>query len=118
MRYGFLLAVLLTLLLTACTGQTAGDLSGMWSGEIASDTEQLPFVMRLAQAGATLSGTLTVQGGQEALSGTVASNLVELRTESGAVSLSGSVVDNTMEGQAVLTFPRGTSGTFDFSATK
>ncbi len=114
-RYSYLIALLLTLVLAACGGQTAGDVSGTWNGTIANTGA--PIVLQLTQSGTSLSGTLSLAATTGIpVTGTAADNLVSLSYQDTSLSLqiAASVNGSSMQGTITAT---DTEGTFSSSFT-
>lgn len=78
--YNYLVLFLLTLVLAACGGQTAGGLnvSGNWSGQISGPGGTAPLTLQLTQSGANVGGTLGLNQGQLSVTGTIVGNLISL----------------------------------------
>ncbi len=119
--YTYLALFLLTLVLAACGGQTAGgtNVSGNWSGQISGPGGTAPLTLQLTQTGTNVSGTLGINQGQLSVTGTVAGNLVSLPGggADGTLGLEGSVGGTTMQGTINAT-AGGETVSVAFSATK
>lgn len=93
---------LLTFILVACGGQTAGgtNVGGAWSGQISGPGGTAPLTLQLTQTGTNVSGTLGLNQSQLSVTGTVAGNLVSLSggDANGTLQLEGSVSGTTMRG--------------------
>ena len=117
-RYSYLIALLFTLVLAACGGQTASDVSGTWNG---TNTVGSPLTLQLTQNGTNLSGTFSVPGEAAIpMNGTVASNLVSLSAQdsSGSLNLEASVNGDSMQGTITLTLTGEQPASTGFTATR
>lgn len=119
-RHSYLIVLLFTLILAACGGQTAGDVSGTWNGQISGPGGQAPLSLELSQTGTSVSGSITLGEGTLALTGTAANSIISLAGQdaSGSLQLEGSVNGDTMQGTIVVTAADGSGGTVDFTASR
>lgn len=116
-RHSYLVA-LLTLVLAACGGQTAGDVSGTWTGT-ATNTGA-PLTLQLTQDGTSLSGTISLNGSAGIpMTGTAASNLISLSYQDASVSiqLEAGVDGDSMQGTIAVTTAEG-AGSTEFTASR
>lgn len=113
--------LIVTLILTACGGQTAGgtDVGGTWTGQISGPGGTAPLTLQLTQTGTSVSGTLGLNQGQLNVTGTVAGNLISLSGQDtdGTLQLEGSVSGTTMQGTINAT-SEGETVSVAFSVTK
>ena len=118
-RHSYVVLLVLTLVLAACGGQSAGDVSGTWTGEISGPGGQAPMSLQLTQTGTSVSGSITLGEGTLPVTGTAANNLVSLAGQdaSGSLQLSGSVSGNTMQGTIAVTSADG-NFSVDFTAAR
>lgn len=128
MVYRFLAVILVFVILSACAGglDASTGVSGTWTGQATTPTQQFPLTLELTQSGVGVTGDFTMQlpASNEVLplpvTGTATSEIISLSGQDadGTMQLEGSLSEDTMQGLFVLTPLAGEPNTFDFSVTR
>jgi hypothetical protein len=128
MVYRFLAAVSVLVVLSACAGEldAGAGVSGTWTGQATTPSQQFPLTLELTQNGVSVTGDFTMQlpATNEVLplsvTGTAANEIISLSGQDtdGTMQLEGSVSGNTMQGLFVLTPFDGDPTSFDFSVAR
>lgn len=125
-----LVIAILALALAACGGELAtdGGVSGTWSGQAESASEQqFPLTLELTQSGVSVTGNFSMQlvaSGEIlpiSVTGTATGGIISLSGQdeagTGTLQLEGSFNGDTMQGTFVLSSPDG-APSFNFSVTR